>query len=163
LLPTAEAAGIATPDVLLDPLVLAVNCNQDIATQAIDAIRIFKALSDPAPTTTVGLSNISNGCPDDMRSLMNRTYLVMLMAAGLDTAIADPLDARQNEFIRIVEQRDESTPLGKLVVALYDATMAMEELQESQVDMSDEEQVAIFKTARIYHNHTLYADSYLRI
>ena len=163
LLPTAEALGIKPQDVLLDPLVLAVNCNQDVATETIDAIRIFKQLSDPAPTTTVGLSNISNGCPNEMRSLMNRVYLVMLMAAGLDTAIADPLDAEQNEFIRIVEQRDESTPLSKLVVALYDATAAMGELEESQVDMSDAKQVDIFKTARMYFNHALYADSYLRV
>jgi 5-methyltetrahydrofolate corrinoid/iron sulfur protein methyltransferase len=163
LLPTAETQGIANVDVLLDPLVLAVNCNQDIAVQTIDAIRIFKALADPAPTTTVGLSNISNGCPDEMRSLMNRVYLVMLMAAGLDTAIADPLDAEQNEYIRIVEERDESTPLSKLIVALYDATAAMGELEESQVDMSDPAQVDIYKTARMYCNHTLYADSYLRI
>ena len=163
LLPTAEALGIKPEDVLLDPLVLALNCNQDIATQAIDAIRIFKQLSDPAPTTTVGLSNISNGCPNEMRSLMNRVYLVMLMAAGLDTAIADPLDAEQNEYIRIVEQRDDSTPVGKLLVALYDATEAMAELEESQVDMSDQTQLEIFKTARMYHNHTLYADSYLRV
>ena len=163
LLPTAESLRIQPQDVLLDPLVLAVNCNQDVATETIDAIRIFKQLSDPAPTTTVGLSNISNGCPNEMRSLMNRVYLVMLMAAGLDTAIADPLDAEQNEFIRIVEQRDAGTPLGKLLVALFDATAAMGELEESQVDMSDSKQVEIFKTARMYFNHTLYADSYLRI
>jgi len=163
LLPTAESLGIKPQDVLLDPLVLAVNYNQNIATEAVDAIRIFKQLSDPAPTTVVGLSNISNGCPNEMRPLMNRVYLVMFMAAGLDCTIADPLDAEQNEFIRIVEQRDDSTPLRKLVVALYDATAAMTELEESQVDMNDPRQVEIFKTARMYFNHTLYADSYLRI
>jgi 5-methyltetrahydrofolate corrinoid/iron sulfur protein methyltransferase len=163
LLPTAESLGIKPQDVLLDPLVLAVNCNQDVTTETIDAIRIFKQLSDPAPTTTVGLSNISNGCPNGMRSLMNRVYLIMLMAAGLDTAIADPLDAEQNEFIRIVEQRDDSTPLSKLLVALYDATEAMGELDEAQVDMGDPKQVEVFKTARMYFNHMLYADSYLRV
>ena len=107
LLPAAEAAGVAMPDIFLDPLVLTVTCNQDVAEAAIDAIRIFKQLSDPPPTTVVGLSNVSNGCPAEFRPLINRTYLVMLMAAGLDAAIADPLDTKQNEFIRIVEQRDD--------------------------------------------------------
>jgi len=162
LIPTAESLGIPYEDIFLDPLVLAVNCNQDVTTETIDAIRIFKQLSDPAPTTTVGLSNISNGCPEELRALMNRVYLVMLMAAGLDTAIADPLDSEQNEFIRIVEDRDESTPISKLVVALYDATANMGEIEDSQVDMNDPAQVAILRTARMYFNHMLYTDSYLR-
>ena len=65
---------------------------------------MFKMLSDPAPMTTVGLSNVSNGCPDEARPLINRTYLVMLLAAGLDSAIADPFDERQKEWVRVVEQ-----------------------------------------------------------
>ncbi|MEZ5126613.1 MAG: dihydropteroate synthase [Thermoleophilia bacterium] len=163
LLPAAEAAGLAMPDVFLDPLVLTVTCNQDVAEAAIDAIRIFKQLSDPAPTTVVGLSNISNGCPAEIRGLINRTYLVMLMAAGLDAAIADPLDAKQNEFIRIIEQRDASTPVGKLIIALYDATEAMEDLDANLVDLDDPAQVDIFKTYRMLRNQVIYADSYLRI
>ena len=137
LLPAAEAAGMPVQDVFLDPLVLTVTCNQDVATEAVEAIRMFKMLADPPPTTIVGLSNISNGCPPETRPLINRTMLVMLMGAGLDSAIADPLDAEQNEFIRIVEQRDDSTPLGRLVVALYDATAAMEELDAGLVDDDD--------------------------
>jgi len=163
LLPAAEAAGLAMPDVFLDPLVLTVTCNQDVAEAAIDAIRIFKQLSDPAPTTVVGLSNISNGCPAEFRPLINRTYMVMLMAAGLDAAIADPLDAKQNEFIRIVESRDESTPVGKLIVALHDATANMEDLDPALVDQDDPDQVDIFKTYRMLRNQVIYADSYLRI
>jgi cobalamin-dependent methionine synthase I len=124
---------------------------------------MFTMLADPPPTTTVGLSNISNGCPDEMRSLINRTYLVMLMGAGLDTAIADALDAEQMEWIRIVEERDESTPVGRLVVALYDSSAAMGELDEALVDQSDSDQMAILKTYRVLHNRTLYADSYLRV
>ena len=89
--------------------------------------------------------------------------LVMLMGAGLDSAIADPCDAEQNEFIRIVEQRDESTPMGKLVVALYDATAAMEELDAAAVDTDDPAQVDFYKTYRMLCNEVIYADSYLRI
>src|SRR5665648_430765 len=115
------------------------------------------------PATVVGLSNISNGCPPEARPLINRTLLVMLMGAGLDSAIADPLDAEQNEFIRIVEQRDESTPLGKLVVALYDAIAAMEDLDPGLVEKSDLRQVELYKTYCMLQNEVLYADSYLRI
>lgn len=163
LLPAAEAAGIPMPDVFLDPLVLTVAYNQDVAPVAVDSIRIFKQLSDPAPTTIVGLSNVSNGCDPAARPLINRTYLVMLLGAGLDAAIADPLDREQMEWVRVVEQRDDSTPLNRLVLALRDASEAMEELDESLIDQSDPEQVALYKTYRMLQNQVIYADSYLRI
>ena len=163
LLPAAEAAGVPIADVYLDPLVLTVTCNQDVARESVEAIRMFKMMADPPPTTVVGLSNISNGCPPETRPLINRTLLVMLLGAGLDSAIADPFDAEQNEFIRIVEQRDESTPLGTLVVALHEASAAMEELDPGRVDESDPRQVELYKTYRMLQNEVIYADSYLRI
>jgi 5-methyltetrahydrofolate corrinoid/iron sulfur protein methyltransferase len=163
LLPAADAAGIPVQDVFLDPLVLAVNCNQDVALETVEAIRMFKMMADPPPTTVVGLSNISNGAPPDVRPVINRTMMAMVMGAGLDSAIADPLDDVQNEWIRIAEQRDESTPLGRLIVALYDAVAAMDKLDPALVDMDDPEQVALWKTYRMLCNETLYADSYLKL
>ncbi len=163
LLPKAESLGIPPNQVFLDPLVLTVNGNQDVAQETVNAIRVFKQLSDPPPMTTVGLSNISNSCPNEFRSLINRTFLVMLMAAGLDSAIADPLDKKLMEYIRIVENRETKTALGKLIVALYDATAAMEDLDPGLVDRSDQEQMDFFKTYQILKNQIIYAHSYLRI
>ncbi len=163
LLPAAEAAGIPVADVFLDPLVLAVNCNQDVAMETVEAVRMFKMMADPPPTTVIGLSNISNGALPEVRPLINRVMMVMAMGAGLDSAIADPLDGVQNEWIRVAEQRDESTPLSKLIVALYDAVAAMDTLDPSLVDMADQEQVDLWKTYRMLTNETLYADSYLQL
>lgn len=163
LLPKAEYLGISPTRVFLDPLVLTVNGNQDVAQETVNAIRVFKQLSDPPPMTTVGLSNISNSCPNENRSLINRTFVIMLMAAGLDSAIADPLDKKLMEYIRIAENRDESTPLGKLIVHLYDTTAAMEDFDPGLVDRRDEEQMDFFKTVQILKNQIIYAHSYLRI
>lgn len=163
LIPKAMELGIPMSNLYLDPLVLTVNGTQEHAPETLNAVRFFKQLTDPPPMTVVGLSNISNSVPSEGRSLLNRTFLVMLMAAGLDSAIADPLDQKQNEFIRIVEQRDTSTGLGKLLVTLYDKTTAMEELEPSDVDMADSEQVEVWKTARILCNKVIYAHSYLRM
>ncbi|PIQ89998.1 MAG: methyltetrahydrofolate--corrinoid methyltransferase [Candidatus Omnitrophica bacterium CG11_big_fil_rev_8_21_14_0_20_42_13] len=74
----------------LDPIVLPVNVAQAQAQEVLGALHEFKLLSDPAPKTIVGLSNVSQGAPD--RSLINRTFLVMAQCAGLDGAILDPLD-----------------------------------------------------------------------
>ncbi len=162
LIPKAMELGIPMEDLYLDPLVLTVQGMQDYAPQTLEALRYFKQMADPPPMTVVGLSNISNDVPWEQRSLINRTYLVMLMAAGLDAAIANPLDEKQNEFIRIVEERDTSTPVGELLVNLYDATAAMEELDPSLVDMDDPEQVAIWKTVQILENKVIYAHGYLK-
>ncbi len=163
ILPKAMELGVPMENVYLDPLVLTVKGMQEHAVEDLNAIRMFKVLGDPPPLTVVGLSNVSNSVPHENRSLINRTFLVMLLAAGLDSAIADPLDEAQNEVIRIVEERDISTPVGQLLVNLYDATAAMEELDPSLVDMDDPDQVAIYKTLQILENKVIYADAFLRM
>jgi 5-methyltetrahydrofolate corrinoid/iron sulfur protein methyltransferase len=163
LLPCAIEVGMAMEDLLIDPLVLTVCGCQEYCPECVNAVRILKVAGDPPPMTNVGLSNVSNAVPREMRPLINRTYCVMLMAAGVDYAIADPLDEQLKEFIRIVNKRDDSTGLGKAIVKLHDRTVAMEKLTADDVDMSDPEQVDIFKTVQVLYNDIIYTDSYLRV
>lgn len=163
LIPKAMELGIPMEDLYLDPLVMTVQGMQEYAPETLEALRYFKQLADPPPMTVVGLSNVSNNVPWESRSLINSTYLVMLMAAGLDSAIANPSDREQSEFVRIVEERDDSTPLGRLLVNLYDAVAAMEPLDPSLVNMDDPQQTALWKTVQILENRVIYADGYLRM
>ena len=163
LMPRIMEVGLSMEDIYFDPLILTVSGMQEYALEAVETVRFLKQVSDPPPKTIVGLSNVSNGVPHKGRSLIDCTYLVMLMAAGLDAAIGDPLDSRLWEFISIVEERDDSTPVGRLVLRLYDAVASMGELSPDDVDMSDPEQVAIYKTVQILENKVIYADSYLRV
>jgi len=55
-----------------------------------EAIRQLSVFSDPPPHFMLGLSNVSQQCL--MRNLINRTYLVMAITAGLDSAIMDAAD-----------------------------------------------------------------------
>ncbi len=160
LIPRCEEVGLPSEDLIIDPLVLTVSGCQQYVPECIEAVRILQVTG---AGVQVGLSNVSNAVPNEMRPLINRTYCVMLMGAGLNTMIADPLDLKQNEFIRIVEQRDASTPVGRLLLALHDAVAAGEELSAGAVDMSDPDQVAIWKTVQILLNKVIYADSYLRV
>ncbi|MGO0123150.1 methyltetrahydrofolate cobalamin methyltransferase [Desulfothermobacter acidiphilus] len=86
----ADAYGLPMEDLFIDPLVLPVNVGQDHGPEVLETIRQVKLLASPPPRTVVGLSNISQGCPH--RPLINRTFLAMAMACGLDAAIADVED-----------------------------------------------------------------------
>jgi 5-methyltetrahydrofolate corrinoid/iron sulfur protein methyltransferase len=85
----------------LDPLVLPVGAAQDQGMKVLEALRMFKTLCEPAPKTTVGLSNVSNSTKE--RPLINRTYLTMLMAYGLDSAIMNPSDTELMNALRTSE------------------------------------------------------------
>jgi 5-methyltetrahydrofolate corrinoid/iron sulfur protein methyltransferase len=163
LLPCAIELEIPMEDLLIDPLVLTVSGCQEYCPECIEAVRILKVAGDPPPMTNAGLSNVSNAVPREMRPLINCAYGVMLMAAGVDYVIADPLDDQLKAFIRIVNERDDGTSVGKLILTLYDNTIAMEKLTAEDVDMNDPEQVAIFKTVQILYNDIIYTDSYLRV
>ena len=163
ILPAAMEHGVPVEDIYFDPLVLTVNGNQDQAQHTVEAVRFFRQMSDPSPKTTCGLSNISNGAPKEMRALINRVFLVMMMGAGLDTAIMDPLDQEVMEALHIVENRDTSTPLGRLYLALYDNCAAGEPFDSSKGDAGDQAQRDVMKTIDMLENKFIYAHSYLRL
>jgi len=150
-------------DLIIDPLVLTVSGCQEYCPEFIEAVRTLKFAWDPPPLTNGGLSNVSNAVPHEMRPLLNQTYMVMLMGASIDMVIADPFDKELMEWIRVVEERDESTSLNKLLLKLHDRVEAMEELQPGDVDMSDPRQADIWKTVQMLLNKVIYTDSYLRV
>ncbi|MDD4938788.1 MAG: dihydropteroate synthase [Candidatus Omnitrophica bacterium] len=74
----------------LDPIVMPVNVAQSQMKDILEVIREFKIISEPAPKSIVGLSNVSQGTCE--RGLVNRTFLTMACGFGLDAAILDPMD-----------------------------------------------------------------------
>jgi 5-methyltetrahydrofolate corrinoid/iron sulfur protein methyltransferase len=162
LIPHMLEIDFPIPDLIIDPLVLTVSGCQEYCPECVEAVRAIKFAWDPPPLTNGGLSNVSNAVPHEMRPLINQVYMVMLMGVGIDMIIADPLDKDLLEFIRVVEERDESTPLNRLIVTLYDRVAAMEELQPEDVDMDDPDQVDVWKTVQVLLNKVIYTDAYLR-
>ncbi len=163
LIPRMLELGFPMEDFIIDPLVLTVSGCQEYCPEFIDAVRMLKVAWDPAPKTNAGLSNVSNAVPEEMRPLLNRVYQVMIMGAGIDMIIADPFDEDLMAFIRIIEERDDSTPLGEALIKLHDRIVAMEEPQASDFDLSDPDQEAIWKTVQVLMNDIIYTDSYLRL
>lgn len=83
--------GFPVEDLYIDPIVLPVNVAQTQMVDILESIREFKIISEPSPKAIVGLSNVSQGAAS--RNLINRTFLTMALAFGLDAAILDPTDS----------------------------------------------------------------------
>lgn len=162
LIPRMMEIDFPMENLIIDPLVLTVSGCQQYCPHLIEAVRTLQYAWDPAPVISVGLSNVSNAVPNENRPLINRVYGAMLMGVGLNMMIANPLDVPQQDMIRIIENRDDSTPVGRLYLKIADRTAAMEELSPEDVDFSDPEQVAIWKTIQILLNKVIYADGYLQ-
>ncbi len=162
LIPRCVEIDFPVEDLIIDPLVLTVSGCQEYGPELIEAVRTLPYAWDPAPSISVGLSNVSNAVPHKNRPLINRVYCAMLMGAGLQMMIADPLDEELKNVIRVVEECDESTPVGKAYVSIYNRVQAMEEPQVEDFDLSDPEQAAIWKTVQILLNKVIYADGYLQ-
>jgi len=90
ILAKAMELDLPMDDLYIDPIVLPVKADQTGPGKVLESIKQFAMLSDPPPHIVVGLSNLSQGAVD--RKLVNRAFLAMAIAMGLDAAILDPLD-----------------------------------------------------------------------
>ncbi|SMB98090.1 methyltetrahydrofolate--corrinoid iron-sulfur protein Co-methyltransferase [Thermanaeromonas toyohensis ToBE] len=90
LVAAADEFGLPMEDLYIDPLILPANVAQDHAPEVLKTLYQVKLLANPAPKTVLGISNVSQNCQD--RPLLNRTFLAMAMACGLDAAIVDACD-----------------------------------------------------------------------
>lgn len=162
LIPRMLEIDFPMENLIIDPLVLTVSGCQEYCPELIETIRTLQYAWDPPPAISVGLSNVSNSVPEENRALINLTYCAMLMGVGLNMMIANPLEEGLLETIRVIEERDESTPVGRLYLKIADRIAAMEEPTPDDVDFNDPEQVAIWKTVQILLNKVIYADSYLQ-
>lgn len=91
-----QKEGVAIDDIHIDPLIRPIGTGSHYGHVALDTIRTIKT-EWPDVHITCGLSNISFGIP--ARKLMNTTFLVAAIAAGMDGAILNPLDKQLMAFL----------------------------------------------------------------
>jgi 5-methyltetrahydrofolate corrinoid/iron sulfur protein methyltransferase len=161
LIPRMMEIDYSMENLIIDPLVLTVSGCQQYCPHLIEAVRTLQYAWDPTPAISVGLSNVSNAVPVQNRALINRTYCAMLMGVGLQMMIANPMDEPLKETVRVIEERDESTAVGRLYLKIADRIANMEEPTIDDVDLSDPEQEAIWKTIQILLDKVIYAEGYL--
>ena len=146
----ANQMGIPNEDIWIDPIVTPVSVE---INQVKSCLEFMSMLSDIAPgcKSIVGLSNISNGTPTQLRPYLNRTYLAMLMKHGLYSAIVDAFDG---ELFRLA--RGEMPEIVNLVHRVMDG-------EKPDLDCLSQKEIEYVKTVRVLNGETLYSHSWLEI
>jgi 5-methyltetrahydrofolate corrinoid/iron sulfur protein methyltransferase len=146
----AAENGIGLERIWFDPIVVPVSSQQ----QELQGCTTFMQwLPDLAPgsQSTCGLSNCSNGSPDELRGILNQVYLCILKKCGITSAILDGFD---NDLMKIAH--DESMDLENLVGRVFEG----EEVDTSGMSKIEVDYV---KTAKVLLGHSLYSHSWLEL
>ncbi len=151
LLMAAQEYGVPLNKVLVDPIVLPISVAQDQIHALVDSMDMLQGIFaefPETPGTVVGLSNVSNGVPDEeLAQFLNQSLLAVLIAKGLTAAIVDPND---EALMGIVNKNAQYQMMEKVV-------------NGEAVDMSDPEAMKAVKTLKVFTEETLYAHSYLEL
>jgi 5-methyltetrahydrofolate corrinoid/iron sulfur protein methyltransferase len=146
----ANEQGIPNEKIWIDPIATPVSGE---INQLKASFEFMQMLPDVAPgcKSIVGLSNVSNGTPTELRPYLNRTYLIMLMKYGLYAAIVDAFD---NELIDIARGRKPN------IVNLVNKMMDGERPDIASLPV---EEARYAKTVRVLTGESLYSHSWLDI
>ena len=147
----ANDLGIPNDRIWADPIVLPVSTAGEGQKNALATYEFIQMLPEALPDikSVVGLSNISNGVPMELRPLLNRTYQMMLQRYGLYSSIVDVLD---NDMVSMVRGGMQN------MVNLIYRTMDGEDIDLSSLS---QEEINYVKTAKVLMGETLYSDAWL--
>ena len=115
--------GVGAEQIFFDPLVLPISVDSNQGLVTLKTIEQIKSRY-PSAKTVMGLSNISYGLPN--RKLVNRAFLLMAAAAGLDAAILDPLDYKIMRFTKVANMLTGRDPFCKNYIRAYRKGMLLD-------------------------------------
>jgi len=146
----ANALGIPNEKIWIDPIVSPVTVEINQVKACIEFMSTLQEIA-PGCKSTVGLSNISNGAPDNLRPQLNCTYMIMLMKHGLYSAIVDAFDEELNKIAR-----GEMPEIVSLVHRMMDG-------DKPDFSTLSQKELKYAKTVRVLTGETLYSHSWLEI
>ncbi len=155
--------GILSEKLYFDPLILPICVEQAQSVEAINTIRMIKESFEPPVKTIIGLSNISNSCPVELRPLINRVFGVLTFGAGLDAAI---IDARDLELIRIFRMLESNSPQSKcdeLYIKLAEMVRDFSDIESVKFNSNSSDEQRIIKCASVLLNKKIYSHSFTQI
>lgn len=161
IIENTNAQGIDNSKVWLDPLILPICAAQEQAVVSLDTIRMLKESFDPEVKTLIGLSNISNGCPKELRADINRVFLALALGCGLDGAIVDAFDTKTIEVYNVIKTQSAKNETDRLYLELYNSMLNFNDIDEIKYDKNDAQQHKIIRCAQILLNREIYSHSFV--
>jgi len=155
--------GLNNEKLFFDPLILPVCVDQSQALEALSTIKMIKESFDPPVKTVVGLSNVSNGCPKELRPLINRVFGCLAFGAGLDSAIIDARDLELVTMFRMLENQNPKSDIDELYINLAEMVRNFADLNDVKYDEHSKEHTQIIKTAGVLLNREIYSHSFTQI
>ena len=146
----ANEAGIPNEKIWVDGVVTPVNIQQAQCVALMDFMAMLQDIA-PGVKSACGLSNISNGPPENLRPILNQTYMVMLMKYGMYSVISDPLDEKLTDIAKGNRQ-----DIVDLIYAVLDGN-------EPDLSGLSKEHQDYVKTVNVILGKSLYSDSWLEI
>ncbi len=156
-----SSANIDNSKVWIDPLILPICVAQEQALVSLDTIRMIKESFEPQVKTLVGLSNISNGCPNELRADINRVFLALALGCGLDGAIIDAFDTKTIEVYNVIRAQKTGGKTDEIYLKLYDTMLNFADISDIEYDKNDYEQHKIMRCAQILLNREIYSHSFV--
>ncbi len=160
---TCMMKGIQNEKIFFDPLILPVSVSQAQISETFNTIKILKESFEPACNTVIGLSNISNGSPKELRPLINKVCLALAYGAGLDAVILDATDSDLLNSVKKIENRIFNSPSEKLLFDLTSVTANFVDINDIKYDVKDKVSCDIYKTALILLNKNIYSHSFTQV
>jgi 5-methyltetrahydrofolate corrinoid/iron sulfur protein methyltransferase len=146
----ANAAGIPNERIWIDPIASPVSVEINQVKACVEFMTMLGEIA-PGCKSTVGLSNVSNGAPNDLRCWLNRTYMIMLMRYGLYSAIVDAFDT---DLMAIA--RGQRPDIVELVHKIMDGNMP-------DIASLSKEMQNYARTTRVLMGESLYSHSWLEV
>jgi 5-methyltetrahydrofolate corrinoid/iron sulfur protein methyltransferase len=146
----ANAAGIPNERIWIDPIASPVSVEINQVKACVEFMTMLGEIA-PECKSTVGLSNVSNGAPNDLRCWLNRTYMIMLMRHGLYSAIVDAFD---KDLMTIA--RGQRPDIVELVHKMMDG-------EKPDIASLPKEMANYAKTTRVLMGESLYSHSWLEV
>lgn len=147
IMAAGDELGIAHARYWVDPIVLPVSVDINQVKAYMEFLPMVKDIV-PGATNTCGLSNVSNGAPNDLRPILNRVYLLMLHHLGQESAIVDAYDT---DMMAVCQGKWAAE--AKYVARLMDG--------EDVAPKTDKEKM-LHKTVRVLRGDVLYSHSWLQ-
>lgn len=137
LVKKSRDAGVPDHNLWIDPLILPLGTDDNVGVISFELLQMMKA-EFPEVRTFCGLSNVSFGMPH--RALLNRTYVAMLAANGMEGFMINPRVKEMRAMIYAIRAlMGEDKQCGRYIQAHRDGVLLTPMTEEQKKRLAEKQ------------------------